>query len=108
MKHGFYMVGKMLGSRQLQNIDKSTGEVKFKNQIGIGVMRSDGFGGTTQDEILITVSKNELFTNELITSCKNLTGKLVKISVYPMPWSFNSKNGISYYYNEHSFIEEVK
>ncbi|HDR1854066.1 TPA: DNA-binding protein [Pasteurella multocida] len=108
MEQGFYIVGKMLGSRQLKNVDNSTGELKFKNQIGIGLVRSDGFGGTTQNEISITVSKNELFTNELITNCRNLTGKLVKIAVYPMAWSFKDKTGISYYYNDHSSIEEVK
>nr|DAO94440.1 MAG TPA: Putative Gamma DNA binding protein G5P [Inoviridae sp.] len=29
MKQGFMIVGKCLGSRQLQNVDKDTGEVRY-------------------------------------------------------------------------------
>lgn len=108
MKQGFFIIGKMLGSRQIQNIDKSSGEVKFKNEIGLGIQRSDGFGGTTQTEVKVSIRKQELFTNELITNCRNLTGKLVKIGVYPVAWEFNGKSGISYLFNDESTIEEVK
>ena len=95
MKQGFMIVGKCLGSRQLQNVDKETGEVRFKNEIGIGLTRPDGFGGSTQIEIMVAVRKKELFTNDLITHVKNLIGKQVIISVFPTAWQFNGKTGIT-------------
>lgn len=108
MNQGFFIIGKCLGSRQISNVDRQTGEVKYKNEIGIGILRDDGFGGTTQTEIKVSVRKPELFTNELITQCRNLTGKLVKIGVFPSAWGFNDRTGISYIYNEQSTIEEIK
>ncbi|MDP8163496.1 DNA-binding protein [Pasteurella skyensis] len=108
MKNGFYVVGKCLGSRQLKNVDDTTGEIKFKNEIGIGIARPDGFGGTTQTEIKISVRDKDLFTNELVEKVQKLMGKTVIVQVYPSAWGFNGKTGISYIFNSESTIEELK
>ena len=108
MKQGFMIIGKCLGSRQLQSVDKYAGEVRFKNEIGIGLTRPDGFGGSTQIEIMVSIRKKELFTNDLITHVKSLIGKQVMISVFPTAWQFNGKTGITYLYTDESSIEEVK
>ena len=108
MRTGFYIVGKLLGQKASSFTNRETGEVKERHTLGIQLQEPDGFGGSTQIEIMVAVRKKELFTNDLITHVKNLIGKQVMISVFPTAWQFNGKTGITYLYTDESSIEEVK
>lgn len=103
MKQGLAIIGKCLGSRQTVTQDGIV-----KNEFGVGVVRPDGFGGTTQVEFIISVRKKDLFNNELVMKIKNLIGKQVIVGVYPSAWEFNGKTGISYVFNSESYIDEFK
>lgn len=103
MKQGIAIIGKFLGSRQTVTQDGNV-----KNELGIGIVRPDGFGGSTQVEFIVSVRKKELFNNEFIMRVKNFIGKQVIVGVYPSAWEFNGKTGISYVFNSESYIDEVK
>ncbi|MDO4671272.1 MAG: DNA-binding protein [Aerococcus sp.] len=101
--HGFFIKGKMLGSRQRNN-PKGQG---YYNEIGIDVDMQNGFGGTKQESFIIRVP-NSLVDAGVMNQANALIGKLVQIPVYVKCWISNGKPGLTYYMSLNGGITEIK
>ncbi|MDK6338152.1 DNA-binding protein [Escherichia coli] len=101
--YGLFVKGKMLGSRQRNKMNSDL----VYNEIGVGMEKPDGFGGTKTEQLIIRVSSS-LVKAGVMNQANSLIGKLVQIPVYAKAWSFDGKDGITYNLSNDGGISEIK
>lgn len=102
MYSGMIFRGRIKGAK-IETRDNGRGQ----HVIGIGIQKSDGFGGTTEDVYKIKVN-DQLVQSGIINQVNSLVGKLVEVPVTSRLWEMNGKSGISYNLAFDSGIVEVK
>lgn len=108
MRTGFYIVGKLLGYRTVENTNKETGEIRIRNFMAVEFQEPNNYGGyntVTQEIRVDDKSFNVGFKNMI----DGLKGKLVQVLVFPREWAMEGgRTGIVYNFNENSSLDEVR
>lgn len=101
--NGLFVQGKMLGGRQREKRNNKG----YYNELGLSIEKSDGFGGTLQDQFIIRVPDG-LVSSGVLNQANSLIGKTVRVPVYGRPWSMEGREGITFFMQNDSGITEVK
>lgn len=102
MYSGMIFRGRILGARTATRDDNSTQHI-----LGIGLQKSDGFGGTTEDVQHVKIP-DDLVKGGVVNQVNTLIGKMCEVPVNVRAWAFNGKNGVSYTLSFESGILELK
>ena len=108
MRTGFYIIGKLLGCRTVENVDRIIGQVKIRHFMAVEFQEPNNYGGyntVTQEMRVDEKAFNTGFKNMV----DGLKGKMVQILVFPREWAMdNGRTGIIYNFNENSVIDELR
>lgn len=108
MRTGFYVIGKLLGYRTVENTNRETGEVRTRHFMAVEFQEPNNYGGfnTVTQEMRVD---DKMFNAGFKNMVDGLKGKLVQALVFPREWAMEGgRTGIIYNINENSVIDEVR
>ena len=108
MRTGFYVIGKLLGYRTVENTNRETGELRTRHFIAVEFKEPNNYGGyntVTQEMRVDEKTFNSGFKNMV----DGLKDKMVQVLVFPREWAMEGgRTGIIYNFNENSVIDELR
>ena len=100
MRTGFYVIGKLLGYRTVENTNRETGELRTRHFMAVEFQEPNNYGGyntVTQEMRVDDKTFNAGFKN------------MVQVLVFPREWAMEGgRTGIIYNFNENSVIDELR